>query len=291
MNELKVTDVRVHQGDSAFLIDDGETSVLIDTGFGFTGPGLVRNVEHELGSRSLDYIFLTHSHYDHVLGAPYLARRYPGVKIVAGEYAASVFPRPGAKATMRRLDAEFAQTCGAGEYEDLVDELRVDIAVKDGDVVEAGSMSFTVIDLPGHTKCSVGFYLPDRKLLVATETFGAYYGNGVCMSSFLVGYQMTLDSFAKIKGLEVDTLLAPHYGLLDREEAALFLKNSEETTVKVASDIKEILLSGGTEEDAFAHFKSVFYRECMREGYPIEAFNLNTSIMIKLIRKELVDAE
>lgn len=36
MGDLAITDVRTLPGDSGFLIDDGKTAVLYDTGFGFT---------------------------------------------------------------------------------------------------------------------------------------------------------------------------------------------------------------------------------------------------------------
>ena len=75
MKQLKITDVRALPGDSAFLVDDGKTSILYDTGFGFTGDRVAENVKKELGNRSLDYIFLTHSHYDHALGSVYLRKR------------------------------------------------------------------------------------------------------------------------------------------------------------------------------------------------------------------------
>lgn len=93
MNKLEVYDVRVQPGDSSFLLDDGETAILYDTGFGFTGFGVVENIKKHLGERRLDYIFLTHSHYDHALGSAYIIQRYPETKVVAGAYAASIFPR------------------------------------------------------------------------------------------------------------------------------------------------------------------------------------------------------
>ena len=65
MHTIRITDVRPTMGDSAFLLDDGKTAILYDTGFAFTGPALAVNVKKVLGERSLDYIFLTHSHYDH----------------------------------------------------------------------------------------------------------------------------------------------------------------------------------------------------------------------------------
>ncbi len=290
MIELKITDVRPLSGDSGFLIDDGETSVLYDTGFGFTGDRLAENIKKELGERRLDYIFLTHSHYDHALGAVYVQKMYPEAKIVAGEYAARIFEKPSAKSTMRRLDRRFARKCGVYEYEDLIDNLKVDIAVNDGDKVKAGKMTFTVINLPGHTKCSVGFYLEENKLLLNSETLGVYFGENTILPICLVGYKMSLDSFKRVEGLDIENMLVPHYGLLDKKQTSFFLENSEKVLRQTAEHVKEIFSAGGTANDALKFFEQNFYTETIRPTYPIDAFLLNTGIMIELIKKELIDA-
>ena len=111
MKNIKITDVRYQKGDASFLIDDGNTSILYDTGFGFTGYDVADNIKLVLGERKLDYIFLTHSHYDHALGSAYILRRYPDAKVVAGKYAVGIFERDGAKRTMKELDAKFAEKC------------------------------------------------------------------------------------------------------------------------------------------------------------------------------------
>ena len=66
---MTITDVRVHPGDSGFLLDDGQTAILYDSGFAFTGYAVADKIKTILGARPLDYIFLTHSHYDHALGS------------------------------------------------------------------------------------------------------------------------------------------------------------------------------------------------------------------------------
>ena len=124
----------------------------------FDCDSVADNIKAVLGERKLDYIFLTHSHYDHALGSAYILRRYPDAKAVAGRYAADIFQRDGAKRTMKKLDAEFAAECGVTDYEFLGDELRVDIPCDDGDIIDTGDMQFEVLNLPGHTKCSVVFY-------------------------------------------------------------------------------------------------------------------------------------
>lgn len=285
---LTITDVRAHLGDSAFLIDDGYTSVLYDTGFGFTGRQIAENIRSLLGGRTLDYILLTHSHYDHVLAAPHICRCYPDAKVIAGGYACRIFAKPTAREAMRALDRSAAQKMGITDYEDLTDELRVDLAVHDGDEIACGDMKFRVISLPGHTKCSVGFYLEEKRLLLASETLGVYFGRGIYIPIYLVGYQMTLDSFAKAEKLDIDQLLIPHYGVIGRQEAQDFLAGSKEAAIRTAKKVREILSGGGSKADAYAYFREMFYTERIRPAYPIDAFNVNTSAMIALIERELM---
>ena len=288
MHNLTITDVREIAGDSAFLIDDGKTAILVDSGFGFTGDAVTARIRKVLGTRPLDYIFLTHSHYDHVLGAAYVLHAYPNARVVAGEYAAKIFAKDSAKALMRELDRKFATACGVGEYPDRLDSLRVDVAVADGDVIEAGKLCFEAVALPGHTKCSMGFYLPENRLLIGAETLGVYDGEEILFPCFLVGYRMALDSIAKARSLTVDNLLLPHFGLLDRQHTAYYLENAEKAAVETAEAIAKILRSGGSHTDAISYFKDKFYRGRIPEAYPIDAMELNTSIMVRVIERELL---
>lgn len=291
MNELKMIDVRVQPGDAAFLLDDGKTSILYDTGFAFTGYGVADKVQAILGERNLDYIFLTHSHYDHALGSAYIKKSFPDAVIVAGEYAAKIFQKPSAKAVMRDLDRKFAHICGVDEYEDLIDELTVDLPVNHLDAVFAGENTFLVLELPGHTKCSVGYYCPDRKLLLSCETIGVFNGTDDVVPSYLVGVQMTLDSIARVRGLDIEQILIPHFGLLDREQTALYLNRAEERATGTATEIARLIQEGKTDEEILAWFKAEFYHGYIKTIYPIDAMELNTRITIELIKKEIVSAE
>lgn len=288
LHTITITDVRPTMGDSGFLLDDGTTSVLYDTGFAFTGYRLAEAVKKVLGSRKLDYIFLTHSHYDHALGAMYVKKYWPDAKIAAGEYAAKIFAKPTARAVMRDLDRKMAASCGVETYEDLIDTLSVDIFLQDGDILHAGDMDFTVVALPGHTRCSVGFYLAENRLLLGTETLGLFGGPGIVMPSYLVGYGITLNSIRRAENLDIESLLLPHYGLLTCEETTAFLGNCRKSAVYTGETMAGILQSGGTDADAFSWFKDTFYHGHVKATYPRDAMELNTGIMIKMIRKELL---
>ncbi len=287
MNDINIIDVRVHPGDSGFLIDDGETAILWDSGFAFTGYNLAENIGRVLGDRKLDCIFLSHSHYDHVLGSAYVLRRYPEAKVVAGEYTQRIFAKQSARDTMRRLDRSVAAAYGKSGYEDLIDEIRVDIPVKDGDTVETGKMRWQVVALPGHTKCSVGFFEESRKLLLGSETLGNYDGENAIIPAYLVGYQMTLDSIEKAKKLGAESVLLPHYGLIRGERVRWYFENIGPEAVSIAKAFRSLIEAGASDEELKQYYKDRYYHGIIRVSYPEEAMELNTGILAQLIRREL----
>ena len=284
---LKITDVRALKGDSAFLIDDGKTSILYDSGFAFTGYRVAENIKKELQDKKLDYIFLTHSHYDHALGSVYVKKLYPDAKVVAGEYAAKIFAKESARRVMRDLDRKFAKSCGVAEYEDLIDEIGADITVTDNDLIQAGEMSFRVVDLPGHTRCSVGFYLESEKLLLGSETLGVFDGESTVVPSYLVGIGLTLDSIDKATSLDIEYILLPHYGLLQKELTKVYLTNAKKSAVETFEEIATLLREGKSKAECVEFFKKKFYKGYIRTIYPIDAMMLNTSITVDLIAKEI----
>ena len=288
MSNFKITDVRAVPGDSAFLLDDGKTSILYDTGFAFTGDRVAQRIKTALKDRELDYIFLPHSHYDHALGCVFIKKHYKNAKVVASSYAEKIFAKESARSVMRDLDRKFATKCGVETYEDLIDELSVDIAVNDGDIINTGKHEFKVIALPGHTRCSVGFYCEEEKLLLCSETIGVFNGKDDVVPSFLVGYEMTLESIEKVRQLDIKDILIPHYGVLDKDSVNLYLEKAKESAISTANEIVCMLKNDKTKNEILQYVKDRFYHGYIKTIYPIDAMELNTSIMINLIEKELL---
>lgn len=288
MQNISVTNVKAHPGDSAFLLSSANTTVLVDTGFAFTGHIVAENVRCALGERPLDYIFLTHSHYDHALGSAYVLKKYPMAKVVAGSYASGIFAREGAKRVMRDLDKKAAAAAGITAYEDLIDDLRVDIPVNDGDRIIAGDMEFTAIHLPGHTKCSFGFYMEKEKFLIGSETLGVYYGGNDVWPCYLIGYRTAMESISRVEKMDIENILLPHFGLVSGEKAKWYLNTARRSAVDTAETIAAMLKSGKTKEDALNFVKDRFYHGSVKTIYPPDAMVMNTNIMIDLIEKELL---
>ena len=99
-----------------------------------------------IGDTDLQYILLTHGHFDHIGGVCEVQRRY-GAKAVIAEQDADMLCSP-----LRSL-ASFS----GGRQECT----KADITVKDGDVVRVGSITVNVMSTPGHTKGSVCYLAKD----------------------------------------------------------------------------------------------------------------------------------
>ena len=287
MNNFKVTDVRALPGDAAFLIEYKNTAVLYDTGFAFTGYKVSDNIKKILGERNLDAILLTHSHYDHAAGAPYILKRFPKATVYAGEYAEKIFKKNSAKALMREMDRKFANKCGVKEYDDLFDQLKVDIALKDGDRFTVGDLNISAIHLPGHTRCSFGYYIEELGLLLSSETLGVYDGKEGVVPSILIGTDAAFDSIKKAKKLSVKQMVIPHYGLISEDTTKIFLSLSEKSAKETYEGIVDIIKNGGSKADALQFFKDKYYHGYIKEIYPVDAMELNTGIMMDLIIKEM----
>ena len=289
--DYTVTNVGPVVGGEAMLIVTPKVSILVDTGFAFCGNQLVENIRKVLGPRDLDFIFLSHSHYDHVGGSPYCKRAWPDAKIVTTEYALKVMQKDSARATMKRLNAFVAKIYKVDEFEDLTDSLSTDVLVKEGDVIEAGEFSFKVYEFPGHTRDSIGFYDPKEKFLLSCETNGVYVGEDEMVPQYLVGYQITLDSMDKGLALDVQYMLLSHYDIILGDRCMKLLKRAREMAVIGAEEVMEGYRSGMDEQQLIAVVKKRYYTAYARAIQPEAAFDENAKYMIPMVIRELSQKE
>jgi hydroxyacylglutathione hydrolase len=137
---MRVVPVPCLKDNYAYLVIDGDRAAIVD-------PGEAPPIEAALARErvTLAAVWATHHHYDHVDGVPALVAAHPGIEVIAGE-----------------TDAEKVK--------------HVTRVVKEGDVVELGSVRAKIIQNPGHTLGAISFYIEGEAVFTGDTLFAAGCG-------------------------------------------------------------------------------------------------------------------
>lgn len=99
-----------------------------------------------IGDTDLQYILLTHGHFDHIGGVRDIKKEY-GCKVVISSVDAPM---------LSSGKASLAAFCGAEQ-----NDTEPDITVQDGDEIGVGTLKIKVLSTPGHTSGSVCYVVGD----------------------------------------------------------------------------------------------------------------------------------
>jgi glyoxylase-like metal-dependent hydrolase (beta-lactamase superfamily II) len=261
----------------------GETAAaLVDCGMVFCAAETVANVENALNGRDLDYILMTHTHYDHIGALPYFRAVWPNLKAVTTEAGAAVLLKDTPRRLFRELSAAAAGAMGGGEvsldYDD--NDFRADMTVKDGDSIPLGGISVTALETPGHTRDSLSYFVPELRLLLLCETPGVLMPDGSVYPCYLTSYTDTLNSIAKCRETGYELLAFPHRGILPDGEAEDYFDRAEAANIACREFILGLKSKGAGEEELLEAFFERYASEHLMAYQPKEAFFANARATI-----------
>jgi glyoxylase-like metal-dependent hydrolase (beta-lactamase superfamily II) len=128
---------------------------------------------------SLEYIILTHGHFDHLLGANAF-KESTGAKIAAHE-----------------LEAEYLEDAKKNLSGSEI--IYADILLKDAGILTFGDISLMTVHTPGHTKGSCCFVCGSEKVMFSGDTL---FKDGIGRYDLYGGNYRTLrESLQKLKSL------------------------------------------------------------------------------------------
>ena len=173
-------------GTNCYILEDDTTgkAAVIDPG---DEAGRILKVLEE-DKVEVEYILLTHGHYDHTTGVPELHRALPQAKIY-----------------IHKADAN-----GAGsQLFPLAKQVEGLLYYDDGDKLTLGSLTIEVIHTPGHSKGSVTLKVGD--VLFSGDTLFA----GSCGRTDLAGgsYAEIMASLKRLGELEGDYHVCPGHDI------------------------------------------------------------------------------
>jgi glyoxylase-like metal-dependent hydrolase (beta-lactamase superfamily II) len=254
-----------YPGGNSLLIGGADGTVLVD-------PSI--EVHRRGGSPGgVDLIAVSHAHEDHLAGL----HRFPDVPVLA--HPAEV----GAVRSPEVLLAGFGMAAEeAGEFRRRLRDTfhlaeRRDVTpFEDGDVLDLGGRTVTVVHLPGHTAGHCGFLVePDGFLFVADidlTSFGPYYGD---LSSSLEEFEA---SISRLRDVEARWYGTSHQvGVIEGRPAFLAALDRFTAVIRRRDEVLlQLLRQPRTPDDVVAH--RLVYRPHVRLPI-VEAVERRTALL------------
>lgn len=276
-------------GGDCFLLKCDGVNILVDSGFAFSAESMTEKIKAQLNGESLDYVLLTHSHYDHAMGIPCLKKAFPGLKVIGSKYCDYILRKPTARKKMKEMDDFAAKAYKYSCSEESTDLLYCDITPEDGEEINLCGKKIRAVALQGHTRCCMGYYFIEEKMLVSCETLGIYADESMVFPGCLIGYAVTLESIDKALSLGAKEILIPHSGYLYGEDIAEYLKASKKAT----DDCRDLIVNAhrqGKDFDGIVEeYKKKYYSEKIAQSYPEHALMANLSAQIPMFIGECAE--
>ncbi len=276
-------------GGETILVFGSEKTLLYDCGMAYCGKYTVENIKNKLaekGRDKLDYIILSHSHYDHMGALPYIRQAFPDVKVHGSAKAASIFEKPSAKVLMKELGTSARDLFMPGSQEEiLVDGIAVDVILKDGDIIDLGDIKVKALETKGHTDCSMSYAFEPAKLLFASESTGIIEGKDYIHTPFLKDCSDAIASREKCMAYGAEYISLPHFGMLPKDYNETYWRLlAEETEIK-REFIRGMMEEGLDDEQMLERYCDKYWDPDMEEVQPKDAFIINSKAIIKAFSK------
>ncbi len=230
----------------AYIIKGRQRKLMIDAGINLMGPAYIASLEKVFGDKNaLDYVFATHSHFDHLGAIPYLKRKLPSLKAGAAKRVGTLMKKQSVLDLMTSLSdlQRFFFQDIVGNEDVHIEPVDFELNLKAGDRFDLGGVTCEVYEVPGHTSDSLAFFIPEIRALFAGEACGIPESDkdSPIQVEFLSSYDDYVASLDKLISLQPKILCMGHMWVFTDEDATGFLQQSLEATPRYRKLIEAYL--------------------------------------------------
>lgn len=305
MNE-NIINTTVGLGGGTTLIIGKDKTALLDSGMAYCGGEQAQKVKEALSekNRTLDYVIATHSHYDHVGGAGFLREEWPNLILCGAEHAKKVLAKASAMKLIRSLSLDAQKLFGtekdvennklygeeAAEHFFIDEEhLKIDLVLNDGDVLDLGETKIEIMLTPGHTKCSLSFFLPKEEIIFPSESTGVLIDKTDIKPSILVSFKDAMESWEKCSKISAKRIISSHAQEVSPEHIKDFWGWSRKTAELSRDVILDCYNKGQGRKEMLEAYRREFRKGFLITQQPIEAFDINANASIDVILREFTE--
>jgi glyoxylase-like metal-dependent hydrolase (beta-lactamase superfamily II) len=234
-----------------YILKGKQEDAFLGGGMTYIVPDVVEQLEAlNIDEKKIKRIIILHSHFDHCGIVPFLKKRWPWARVTASARAKELLATPkvikSIDALNRMVLSEYGREKEAGDLGLEFTGIDVENVVKGGDTLPCGDLSMEVIDVPGHSSCSIAVYVPSEKAMFASDAAGIPFGDQV-FTAANANFDKYQESLKKMAEYDINILLAEHFGARTGDDGRSYLKKS----IKSAAETRKLL------EASYARTKDV----------------------------------
>lgn len=219
---------------SIYLVKGDRFSVLVEAGLSVTASQIADQLKQlDIDPSSLRYLILTHTHADHVMGAPLIKEAFPEIKITGVTEAKDLlskkkiidfFTEEDAYTSKRLLDF---QAVDPGITQPSARPVIIEKIISPGEILDLGESSIHILDAPGHCRGGIALWEPREQTVFCSDSMGFHLPSGQFVSNFYVNYDDYLKTFEALRALKPRWICPGHCGAYGGGDAERFMTGSK----------------------------------------------------------------
>jgi glyoxylase-like metal-dependent hydrolase (beta-lactamase superfamily II) len=274
-----------------YVVDGGKEAILIGGGMAHVAPDLLRQIDaFGIDERKIKRMVVLHAHFDHCGLIPFLKKHWPWAVVTASARAKGILSDPHISRVIGRFNEEAIEEAGLKEKAEELGfaftSINVEETVGEGDVISCGDVAFDVLDVPGHSSCSIALYMPQEKALFASDAAGIRYKD-YFLAAGNSNYDLYQQSLEKMAGYDVDAVLGEHYGASVGEDARIFLPRTMESARRTRALLEESYRRTGDVEKSTEEIAENLLHEAPGAFFSRDILSLISAQMVKYIARTL----
>ncbi len=274
-----------------YLLKGKEEYALLGGGMAYMVPEIVEQIkDFEIAERKIKRIVIHHAHFDHCGIVPFLKRRWPWAKITASERAKALLFDPAVVERIAQLNQVLIAQHGRGKHAEEMgldfSGIDVEVVVKDGDIVPCGDLSMEVIEVPGHSSCSIAVYVGREKAMFGSDSGGIPFGSQIftAANSNFDSYQKSLEKMARY---DIHVYLAEHYGARTGTDGRCYLEKSMDAAEETRALLKASYACTGNIEKSTDEVTEKLMQRVPDDFMPRDIIAMVVGQMFRFIARQL----